>query len=675
MKKDEFESEYNKIFERAMTLGDKTRREGLLSLEECINEELLNKMDVMETGLRLACDGTDRTIIDNILTNIINQETDSDKKLLKTVQKTAVLLIHEGYSAGLLELTINSLVDIGYENALKVYLESKSRGKALSEDNSTDFYSQDYPDKCTKNELKAISILHEKFVRLAIKSLSVKLNCLVKMFVASIDQYTIKDFIRTLPDSATIGIINMQPLNGCAAMEIYNSIAFDGIFPLLLEDLRQTWSEVINLQPKLEKTETSPKSIKIAPHTEGAIVLTFETTIDETEAMINFAIPYSVIKPVLNQFTEEKFNKVKKEIEADDAEECRKAAENGDAAKQLKLAYCYLNGEGVEQDYEKCVEWLEKSASQGNTEALYYLGICYKNGKGVERNVNKALEIFYKALESMNQNDLDENSTASGIYNEMAFCYNELGEYQKAINYCEKALVIQKKIMKEDFPETGDIYYNLGVSYFCLEQYETAIENFNKGITVKEAFQGKETFDAAVSYLYIAGCYEAIKDYDKALDFYNEALIIYEKISGKDHLDTALTYFCIADCYYKKQDFKKAVENDLMALKIREKICEENDPLLSLSYNNIGSNYRALGNYEEALKHHLKALELRKKYCDIKEYIAFSYTNAGKDYESLGDKKNALKFFKESLLIYESLDGVEKDAEEVRQAVKRVSGD
>ena len=59
MTSEQFETEYNKIFERAMMLSDKTRREGLLSLDDCIDEELLRQRDIMELGLRLTYDGTE----------------------------------------------------------------------------------------------------------------------------------------------------------------------------------------------------------------------------------------------------------------------------------------------------------------------------------------------------------------------------------------------------------------------------------------------------------------------------------------------------------------------------------------------------------------------------------------------------------------------------------------
>jgi len=674
MTSEQFETEYNKIFERAMMLSDKTRREGLLSLDDCIDEELLRQRDIMELGLRLTYDGTDLTIIDNILTNIINQETDKEKKLLKTVQKNAVLMIHQGYSRGIFALSLNSNVNVGYDNALNLYLDTNTFTKASSEDESENFNVSDYVNICAKTQLKAISVLHEKFVRLAAKSLSAKLNRNVSMSVASVGEYTLEEFIRAIPDTAVIGIISMRPLVGFAAMEIYSNIVFDGIFELLLVNLRETWSGIIDLQPKLVRKETIPDSISISKRCEGVVLLTFETRIDEKEAMINLAIPCSSLVPVLNEFTEEKYEKMEIEFNVLKAEEYRKAAENGDAKAQFEIAWCYKAGKGVEKDYAKSAEWFQKSADQGNTDALRNLGICYKNGTGVEEDKTKAVEMYRKALDSMSK-EKAESSDAAIIYFDIGSCFNELKEYQYALENSNKALIILKDHYEDDFPLAGEIHNSLGVSYYFLEQYETAIEHFKKSITINEAFLGNENPGGASYNISIAGCYELMSDYDNALIYYNNALNIYKNMYGEEDYNTAIAYFFIADCYYNKEDYIKALDNDLKTLNIRIKICEENAPDLSTSYNNVGSNFYKLGKYNEALEHHLKALELRKKYCDNKEYIAFSYNKTGIDYEELGDMKNAALHYNEALKIYQTLEGLDDITENVRQSLRRVNNE
>lgn len=116
----------------------------------------------------------------------------------------------------------------------------------------------------------------------------------------------------------------------------------------------------------------------------------------------------------------------------------RRAAEQGNAEAQYRLARCYVFGKGVKRNYKKHVEWCTKSAQQGYAEAeewlimLYStdfrlpgheldyekavkwirkgaergdtarqasLGGCYWHGKGVEQDYRKAAIWFTKAAE------------------------------------------------------------------------------------------------------------------------------------------------------------------------------------------------------------------------------------------------------------------------------------
>jgi TPR repeat protein len=51
----------------------------------------------------------------------------------------------------------------------------------------------------------------------------------------------------------------------------------------------------------------------------------------------------------------------------------RKAAEQGDAAAQEDVAFMYLSGSGVPQDYAQAIAWLHKAAERGSTNAQAFL--------------------------------------------------------------------------------------------------------------------------------------------------------------------------------------------------------------------------------------------------------------------------------------------------------------
>ena len=74
-------------------------------------------------------------------------------------------------------------------------------------------------------------------------------------------------------------------------------------------------------------------------------------------------------------------------------------ANEGDACAQNNLGAMYYYGHGVEQSYEKALEWLQKAAEQGFARAQYSLGCMYDKGTGVEQSDEKTAEWVLKAAE------------------------------------------------------------------------------------------------------------------------------------------------------------------------------------------------------------------------------------------------------------------------------------
>lgn len=48
------------------------------------------------------------------------------------------------------------------------------------------------------------------------------------------------------------------------------------------------------------------------------------------------------------------------------------------------LGLLYSQGQYIDQNLTKSVEYFKKSAEMGNSKAIFYLGACYENGGGVE---------------------------------------------------------------------------------------------------------------------------------------------------------------------------------------------------------------------------------------------------------------------------------------------------
>ena len=127
MNKDEFTEACFIEIERAIDFSEKARKCGLLILEEELENLDNEKSDILKMGLRLTVEGTDRDIIDKILSNIVNREKNKYLFLLKTIQKETVLMIQEGINTSIIVLVLNSYTDIPFNDPrFKKFLEDHS---------------------------------------------------------------------------------------------------------------------------------------------------------------------------------------------------------------------------------------------------------------------------------------------------------------------------------------------------------------------------------------------------------------------------------------------------------------------------------------------------------------------------------------------------------------------
>ncbi|MCM1036812.1 MAG: sel1 repeat family protein [Bacteroides sp.] len=76
-----------------------------------------------------------------------------------------------------------------------------------------------------------------------------------------------------------------------------------------------------------------------------------------------------------------------------------KAAELGYTDAYYNVAKAYLDGNGVERDFDKAFEWLQKSAGSGDAYAKLKLAECYKRGAGCERDYAAAMALYQQVAD------------------------------------------------------------------------------------------------------------------------------------------------------------------------------------------------------------------------------------------------------------------------------------
>ena len=216
-----------------------------------------------------------------------------------------------------------SAISTGVVNAENIKQEQKQKKIKL--------YDFKRPDKFSKDQIRTLYMLHENFARLLNTYLSAHLRTMVQVSVASVDQLTYEEFIRSMPNPSVISIFEMRPLSGNALMEINPSIVFSIIDRLFggvgtppakpreltdieqsivarlvnkaLESLSEAWRQVVNIEPRLEVIESNPQFTQIVPPNDMVVIITLHTRIAQTEGFINLCIPYLVLEPIMPKLT------------------------------------------------------------------------------------------------------------------------------------------------------------------------------------------------------------------------------------------------------------------------------------------------------------------------------------------------------------------------------------
>ncbi len=190
------------------------------------------------------------------------------------------------------------------------------------------------PDRIAKSQLRAIHQLHDNFVRNLVSSLSAYLRSYLIVNLVSVEQLSYSEFLECLPSPTVIASLGLKPYDGNAVLELNSSLIFpileillggdgklqftaqreiteieqvllDGLFRLILRDLKEAWRFVSNIDFSIDTIETEPQFLQILAPTEAVVAVAIEIRIGESIGMMNIAMPSIIIKMMRQKFDQQ----------------------------------------------------------------------------------------------------------------------------------------------------------------------------------------------------------------------------------------------------------------------------------------------------------------------------------------------------------------------------------
>lgn len=197
-------------------------------------------------------------------------------------------------------------------------------------------YDFRHPSKFSREHTHTLHAIHESFGRLLGTQLTTQMRLPVQLEVASVDQLTYDEFMRSITNPTVVMIYRLLPLDGSILFEFTPGTAISIIERLLggpgsisgrpreLTDIEQTlmtnvmnkgmasfkeaWKHILpDLEPVIQALETNPRFVQICAPNDSVLVISFEMKLGESQGSMRLCLPYPTIEPVLSNMQQQFF--------------------------------------------------------------------------------------------------------------------------------------------------------------------------------------------------------------------------------------------------------------------------------------------------------------------------------------------------------------------------------
>lgn len=203
-----------------------------------------------------------------------------------------------------------------------------------------------------------------------------------------------------------------------------------------------------------------------------------------------------------------------------------------------------------------------------------------------------------------------EYSNAATYRNNLGAAWNAKGNYDKAIEYYEKALNSDLKNYGEDHPNVATYRNNLGATWKAKGEYDKAIEYYEMALNSDLKNFGENHPKVATRWNNLGEVWRAKGKYDKAIGYYEKALNSDLKSFGENHPNIAAHRNNLGVAWNAKGEHDKAIEYIEKALKSDLKTFGENHSNVATYRNNLGTAFNAKGEYDKAIEYLEKSLSV-----------------------------------------------------------------
>ena len=201
-------------------------------------------------------------------------------------------------------------------------------------------------------------------------------------------------------------------------------------------------------------------------------------------------------------------------------------------------------------------------------------------------NFDSGIKILFDALEYLED---PYSSIAGEVYLLIGLMYNKLTDYNKAIEYNDRATAIFKSV--GDSVLLADSYKNRGLIHYNLDEFNIAEQFFQQSLSINRSLKQMAEIAASLNNLTL---YKG--DFEEKYNYIAEAIVINRNLDAQWALGE--NYNNLGKQYYFNGDYASALGALQEAGRIAHRIGAKE--LICDNYEYHSLVYQAIGNYEKA---------------------------------------------------------------------------
>jgi flagellar motor switch protein FliM len=194
-------------------------------------------------------------------------------------------------------------------------------------------YNYKRPDRISKNQLRSLHFVHDRFSRNVSSAISAFLRKVVEINLDTIEQIAYAEYLAAASDPTCYSSVSLKPLEGSAALEVSPSAVYSildrllggsgapleidrpmteieqnvlqRVLKIIVDHLKEAWRQIYAIEFAVTATETHPHMIQVVSPNEMVVVFTFQMRTRDCNAKITLAFPTLALEPIMHIFDKE----------------------------------------------------------------------------------------------------------------------------------------------------------------------------------------------------------------------------------------------------------------------------------------------------------------------------------------------------------------------------------